>query len=89
MWDLKGFEEQEVYRGGVGCLRVVLQDSGQAEVGHLAHQVAVDQDVPSRQVSMDVPHVGQVLHARGDATQHAHQLDAGKLGVMLLKNMFM
>ena len=34
---------------------------------------------------MDVSHVGQVLHARGDATQHAHQLDHCEMTVVLLR----
>ena len=45
------------YRSGVCSLRVVLQDSGQAEVRHLTHQVAVDQDVARCQVSVNVAHV--------------------------------
>ena len=71
--------------GGVSSLRVVLQDSGQAKVWHFTHQIAVDQDVSSCQVSVNVAHVWQILHARGDATQHANQLDACKLGIMFLK----
>ena len=72
---------------GVGGIwRVVLQESRQAKVGHLADQVAVDQDVACGQVAVDVVHVGQVLHARGDATQHAHQLDHCELTVVLLQN---
>ena len=71
--------------GGVRSLRVVLQHSGKAEVGHLAHQVAVDQDVSRCQVPVNVAHVRQVLHTRGDATQHADQLDPCELGIVFLQ----
>ncbi len=73
-----------MYRCGVRSLRVVLQDSGQAEVWHFTHQIAVDQDVSSCQVSVNVAHVWQILHARGDATQHANQLDDSEVTIMLL-----
>ena len=70
---------------GVGRVRgVLLQEARQAEVRHLAHQVAVDQNVTGSQVSVDVAHLGQVLHARGDATQHTHQLDGSELAVVEL-----
>lgn len=34
---------------------------------------------------MDVAHVREVLHARSNATQHAHQLEGGKLAIMVLE----
>lgn len=34
---------------------------------------------------MDVAHIGEVSHPRGDASQHAHQLDDGELTVVLLR----
>ena len=71
--------------GGVGGLGVVLQHAGHAEVRHLAHQVAVDQDVPGGQVAVDVAHVGEVLHARRDSPQDAHQLDHRETTVVLLQ----
>ena len=77
---------RDTYSGGVGSVGVVLQHPGQAEVRHFTHQVAVDQDVPGRQISVDVAHVGEVFHARGDATQHTHQLDDGELGIVFLAN---
>ena len=73
------------YRSGVCSLRVVLQDSGQAEVRHLTHQVAVDQDVACSQVPVDVAQVCQVGHASCNATQHAHQLDNGELAIVPLE----
>lgn len=70
--------------GGVRC--VVLQEARQAEVRHFTHQVTVNQNVPGRQVTMYVVHIGQVLHPCSDATQHANQLDDRKLPVVLLHN---
>lgn len=75
----------KTHTGGVGSVRVVLQDPGQAEVWHLTHQVAVDQDVPGRQVSVDVAQVGQVGHPSGDAPQQPHQLDDGELTIVSLQ----
>ena len=68
----------------VGSLGVVLQHAGHAKIGHLTDQVAVDQDVARRQVPVHVAHLRQVLHARGDATQHANQLDRGELPIIQL-----
>ena len=78
---------RDTYSGGVGSVRVVLQHPGQAEVRHFTHQVAVDQDVPGRQISVDVAHVGEVFHAGGDATQNTHQLDDGELAIILLQGL--
>ncbi|XP_029801760.1 ephrin type-A receptor 2 [Suricata suricatta] len=72
------------YAGGVGGLGVILQHAGQAEVGHLADQVAVDEDVAGSQVAVDIVHVGQVLHASRNAPEHAHQLQHAELAVLLL-----
>lgn len=73
------------YRGGVGAFRVVLQHARQPEVGHFALQLAVDEDVAGGQVAVDVVHVGEVLHALRDATQHAHQLVRGQLTIVVLQ----
>lgn len=67
-----------------GVRSIILKKTWQAEVGHLAHQVAVDQYVPGCQVSMDVVHVTQVLHSCCYASQHSHQLDHCELPVVLL-----
>ena len=45
-----------------GVRRVVLEEAREPKVGHLAHQVAVDQDVAGGQVAVHVVHVRQVLH---------------------------
>lgn len=68
-----------------GVWGVILEEAGQAKVRHFAHQVAVDQDVSSCQVSMDIIHVTQILHSCCYATQHSHQLDHCKLPVILLQ----
>ena len=73
------------YPCGVGCLRIVLQDPGESKVRHFAHKVTVDQDVPSSKVSVHIAHVGQVLHACGDAPQHAHDLNHSELPIVFLQ----
>lgn len=66
------------YLGGVGGLGVVLQRSRQPEVGHLADQVTVHQDVSGRQVAVDVAHVGQVpAGTRTGAGQRTLALSSG------------
>lgn len=47
--------------------RVILEEAWKAEVWHLAHKVAVDQDVSGSKVTVHIIHVGKVFHARGDA----------------------
>lgn len=74
----------KTHTGGVGSIGVVLQYSGQAEVRHLTHQVAVDQNVPGSQVSVDVAQVRQVGHTGRYATEQPDQLDDGELAVMSL-----
>lgn len=69
---------------GVCPLRVVLQHPGQAEVGHFTLQGVVDQDVASSQITVHITHVREILHACSDATQHAHQLEGGKLTIVVL-----
>lgn len=71
--------------GGVDRLGVVVDHPRQAEVGHFAYEVAVDQDVARSQISMDVAHVGEVAHARRNAPQHPHQLDDRELAVVFLE----
>lgn len=73
------------HRGGVDSLGIVVNHSGQAEVGHFTYEIAVDEDVPRRQIAMDVAHVGEVPHPCRDAAQHSHQLDDGELTVVLLR----
>lgn len=70
--------------GSVDGLGVIVDHSGQAEVGHFTDQVTVDEDVARRQVAMDVTHVRQIAHAGGDATQHTYQLDHCELPIVFL-----
>lgn len=72
------------YTCGVRSLGIVLQYPRQAEVRHFALQGVIDEDVAGGQVTVDVAHVREVLHACGDATQHAHQLEGGELAVVVL-----
>lgn len=75
----------KTHTGGVCSIGVILQDSGQAKVRHLTHQVAVDQDVAGGQVAVDVAQVRQVGHACRNATQQPNQLDDGELAVVSLQ----
>lgn len=73
------------HRGGVGCIRVVLQHPGEPEIGHLADQVAVNQDIAGGQVAVDVAQVREVAHAGAHASEHAYQLRDGELPIMSLQ----
>lgn len=72
------------WAGVGGVCRVVLEETREAEVRHLTHQITVDQDVAGSQVSVHVVHVRQVLHACCDAAQHANQLDHCELPIIEL-----
>lgn len=72
------------YTCGVCPLRIVLQHPWQAEVRNFTLQGVVNEDVPGSQVAVDIAHVREVLHAGSDASQHAHQLEGGKLSVVVL-----
>lgn len=73
------------HSGSVDSLRVVVDHSGQAEVGHFTDEVAVDEDVARRQVAVHVAHIREVAHACSNATQHSDQLDNCELAVMFLR----
>lgn len=72
------------YTCGVCPLRIVLQHPWQAEVRNFTLQGVVNKDVPGSQVAVDIAHVREVLHTRSNASQHAHQLEGGKLSVVIL-----
>lgn len=72
------------HSGSVDSLRVIVNHSGQPEVGHFTDKVAVDQDVARRQVTVHVAHVREVAHPGGDSAQHTDQLDHRELTVMFL-----
>ena len=75
----------KTHTGGICSVRVILQHSGQTEVRHLTHQVAVDQDVAGSQVSVDVAQVRQIGHPGRNAAQQPDQLDDGELAVVSLQ----
>lgn len=83
---LKGQRSTGTHPCGVSSFWVVLQYTRETKIWDFAHQVAVDEDVTSSQIPMDVTHIRQVLHARCDPSKHAHQLDHCELGIMLLEN---
>ena len=68
-----------------GVWSIILKEAWQAKVWHFAHQVAIDQDVPSCQVPMDIVHVTQILHSCCYASKHSHQLDHSELPIILLQ----
>lgn len=67
-----------------GVSRSVVQKAWQAKVRDLADQVAVDQDIPGGEVSVNIVHVWQVLHPCSDATQHPYQLCHGESPIVQL-----
>ena len=62
------------YMCGVHGLWVIFEASGKAEVRNFAYEVAIDEHVTCGKITMDVVHVGQVLHTNGNSTQHSHDL---------------
>lgn len=74
----------KTYSSRVCPLRIVLQHSWQAKIGDFTLQVAVDQDIASREVPMDVIHVWEVLHSCCYAIEHSHKLVWGKVPIMVL-----
>ena len=69
---------------GVRALRGALDLPAETEVGDLADELRVDEHVARGQVAVHVAHLGEVLHAGGDATQHSHQLQDLELSVIRL-----
>lgn len=47
-----------------GCVLIVLNESSQAKVGDLAHQIVSNKDVGCSQVTVDVVHSLDVRHSR-------------------------
>lgn len=68
----------------VDSLGIVVYHPRQAEVRHFTYEIAVDKDVSSGQISMDVSHIGEISHSRRYAPQHPHQLDDCELTVVFL-----
>ena len=73
------------YPSGVGALCCALDLAAQSEIGDLADELRVDEDVAGGQVAVDVVHLAEVLHAEGDAAQHAQQLQHLELAVVGLR----
>lgn len=84
-WLSLGGKPTSTYACGVCPLRIIFQHSGQAEIRHFALQVVVNQDVACCQVPVNITHVREVLHASCNSTQHAHQLEGGKLSIVVLE----
>lgn len=83
--DIHTHTHAHTHPGGVRSLGVIFQHSGHAKVGHFAHQVAVYQDVARRQVTVNIAHVWQILHARCNPTQDANQLDYSEATIIFLQ----
>lgn len=71
-----------MYPGRVGAFRGTLDFATEAKVGDFADERCVDENVSCGKVAVHVVHLGEVLHAAGDATQHAHQLEHLELAVV-------
>lgn len=66
-----------------GCVLVVLNESSQAKVSNLAHQIVSNQNVSCSQVTVDVVHSLNVCHSRRNLhqeTERAH-VDGGSVQV--------
>lgn len=77
------FTDQQACVSGVSWS--VVQETWEAEVGDLADQVAVDQDIAGGEVSVNVVHVWQVLHPCSYASQHPNQLCHGEASIIQLR----
>ncbi len=66
--------------GGVSW--IILQETRKAKIGHLTHQVAVDQNITGSQITVHVVHVGQIFHASCNASQHTNELDDCELSII-------
>lgn len=74
----------ETYSSRIGSLRIVLQHSRQAEIWDFTLQFAIDQNIASGEVPMNVVHVWEVLHSCRYAVEHSHKLVRGKVPIMVL-----
>ncbi len=74
----------KTYSSRVGSLGIVLQHSWQAKIWDFTLQFAVDKDIASREVPMDVVHIWEVLHSCRYAIEHSHKLVWGKVPIVVL-----
>ncbi len=70
------------YPSGVGAFCCTFYFAAESKVGDFADELRVDQDVASSQVTMNVIHFRQILHAESDAAQHAQQLEHLELAII-------
>ncbi len=82
---MRDLNQTHQWAGVGGVWRVIIQKAREAKIGHFAHQVAVDEHVAGSQVTVDIVHVGQILHASCDPPQHANQLRYGKPAIVQLR----
>merc|ERR1719336_503080 len=61
--------------GGVSAVDGGLADlPGQPEVGDLANELRVDEDIPCREIAMHVVHFGEILHSISYTPHHSNEL---------------
>ena len=59
----------DVHAGVLLVADVVVHGLGQAEIGHLGHEVLVEEDVPGGEVTVHDAFRGQVFHTFGDSVR--------------------
>lgn len=69
----------------IGAFSIILQDTWEAEIWHFALQVAVNQNIPCCEVSVNVAHVREVFHPSSYSTQHPYQLIWRDLSITVLR----
>lgn len=74
------------YSGRVGALGGALNFATQSKIGNFTDELRVDENIASGQVTMDVVDFREILHAVGDAAQHAQQLEDLELSVVGLND---
>lgn len=75
------------YPRGVCAFSRGLNLATEPEVSDLTNERGIDENVASRQVTVDVVHLRQVLHPGRNAPQHPHQLKHLELPVVHLKSL--
>ena len=72
----------KTYSGRVGTLSGALNFSAQSKIGNFTDELRVDENIASGQITMDIVDFREILHAVGDAAQHAQQLKDLELSVV-------
>lgn len=75
-------EEKKTYPRRVGSLRRALDLPAEAEVGDLADERRVHEDVPRREVPVHVVHLREILHTARNTAQHTDELEHLELAVI-------